>query len=1222
MKHQFRRFPFVCLVAAATMLRSIVATADWDLGDPHKMHYPQLPDTNGLDVSAWNTILADDWTCTQSGPVTGIHFWISWRGDNADWSNVQNLHLSIHKDDRTTYSYSAPQDPPEWTADSMLFNWNFRPAGQGSQGWYDPVLAFFNRPDHQNFFQVNCTGFVPPFTQQVGEIYWLDVHFDLIDSDNGGLVGWKTSGSQQHEDDAVFRHQGGWQRLVDPTNLTQGLDLAFVIDGSGGGGPQPDEFDFGDAPEGALAYPSSGVIGTFPTCQNVLIASWVQHALGLAHFTSGGAPQPAWDAEADGNGGLCPAFNPNQYNQDECFADGDAGLMIPGAYTITGPVGSETVGPCPSGTAFPLGTMCQNAAWGPNVDIWVVNNATMQRYVNVLMDWDQSGFWGGAPTCPAAGPAPEHVLVNFPVPAGYNGPLSTLGPPPFLIGPNPGYVWCRFSITDQQVFTDWDGSGVFADGESEDYLLLVEDEHQQEEADWGDAPTNYPTLSAAGGASHLIIAPPNPKLGVMWGDADPDGQPDPNALGDDNDGVDDEDGVTIPRLIPGRTAGVSILVIGGGGPGGWVEIWIDFDASGAWDASEKVVSAWYASGLYTIPVAVPADAAAGQTFARARINSVGLVGVGGQAPDGEVEDYEVFIEGRCPKWVQPPDCEFGLDMQSWTNRETSTEDGYLVADDWFCDGRPITAIDWWGSYVDWEPTGGNHPPFPRPQGFLLTWYTDVPADRSVTGYSHPGDVLRDEFVTLLPYGSNALGKGEVSERIFCTNTTAYLGHGGATQELEYAYHVDLEEPWLEKEGNIYWLSIQAVYQQDPGVNGWGWKTTAPEWNWLDDAVYHQAGVPIPWEEMTWVPNIPPWSETLSHPYHGESVNMAFRLLSDICPRRCKKWVQPPDMIEGMDMESWRHTDPINPPYVLRADDFISDGRPITDIHWWGSYSNWYAWIPGSEVDPVLAPTSFPWRPLGFQISWHTNDPSAEPCGAPAWPALYTNFVPMRFCHEVFYGTVTQHWMQPVPPATEYYEHEYQYYIDLLDPDVSGEPWLEQTNGHYWLDIQAVFTNVFVPYTDNPVPGTHAGWGWKTTFHVTNCVSVFSKQGGISGSWQEAFRTLPEHRPVDLAFELTTTNVPPPGSTNDWLAAGPFQFTNIWWRNVQVLSNGTPVWTDEVWLYSEGECGCGKQVLQMRSNLVEGTDWTDIVTNYVPRPFNIWTVTSDEPVEFYRIRFEN
>ena len=54
--------------------------ADWDPGDGHKMHFPQLPDEEGWDVNAtFPKVLADDWTCSGTGWVEDIHFWGSWR---------------------------------------------------------------------------------------------------------------------------------------------------------------------------------------------------------------------------------------------------------------------------------------------------------------------------------------------------------------------------------------------------------------------------------------------------------------------------------------------------------------------------------------------------------------------------------------------------------------------------------------------------------------------------------------------------------------------------------------------------------------------------------------------------------------------------------------------------------------------------------------------------------------------------------------------------------------------------------------------------------------------------------------------------------------------------------------------------------------------------------------------------------------------------------------
>ena len=67
------KFVLGLAVAASTMLLAALAVADWDEGDGHKMHFPQLPDPNGWDVAWSNSWLGDDWVCSESGPVSDIH---------------------------------------------------------------------------------------------------------------------------------------------------------------------------------------------------------------------------------------------------------------------------------------------------------------------------------------------------------------------------------------------------------------------------------------------------------------------------------------------------------------------------------------------------------------------------------------------------------------------------------------------------------------------------------------------------------------------------------------------------------------------------------------------------------------------------------------------------------------------------------------------------------------------------------------------------------------------------------------------------------------------------------------------------------------------------------------------------------------------------------------------------------------------------------------------
>jgi hypothetical protein len=231
-----------------------------------------------------------------------------------------------------------------------------------------------------------------------------------------------------------------------------------------------DELDFGDAPECALAYLVPPVVGNFPTCTNNGPAgSFIRHA-GNYEALFG----EFVDYESEGNANWCPQFSPNTYNMDECWLDGDAGLIMPKAYTIVGAIGSETVVPCTDGPTK-LWRTCKMGIWGANVDILVTNNlpAGATAYVNLLVDWNQDGQWGGVSPCQGNLAAPEHALVNFPVPNGYSGPLSALSPPNFRIGPKSNYVWARFSVTESPVAAGWTGIGLFNYGESEDYLLRV-----------------------------------------------------------------------------------------------------------------------------------------------------------------------------------------------------------------------------------------------------------------------------------------------------------------------------------------------------------------------------------------------------------------------------------------------------------------------------------------------------------------------------------------------------------------------------------------------------------------------------------------------------------------------------------------------------------------------------------------------------------------------------
>ncbi len=206
---------------------ALPALADWDPGDPFKMHFPQLPDPTGWDVNAtYPKVLADDWLCTETGPVSDVHLWVSSHQYDGP-PQIQGIHLSIHTDVPDP-AFSHPGELL-WARDFAVPDPHIRirQYGTGPQGWYDPNTGFWQRPDHEVFYQINITDIPEPFLQYVGTVYWLDVSFMVPPGITP--VGWKTS-FLHFRDDAVWGDYPNpqWRELRDPVNQ-QSLDMAFVI---------------------------------------------------------------------------------------------------------------------------------------------------------------------------------------------------------------------------------------------------------------------------------------------------------------------------------------------------------------------------------------------------------------------------------------------------------------------------------------------------------------------------------------------------------------------------------------------------------------------------------------------------------------------------------------------------------------------------------------------------------------------------------------------------------------------------------------------------------------------------------------------------------------------------------------------------------------------------------------------------------------------------------
>lgn len=241
---------FFLVVVSLLFWRGTAVRADWNPGDPYKMHFPQLPDLqNGMNVLATRSLtLADDFQCTESGYITDIHIWGSWLGDQFPVDPASGnsgpgeiaFRLAIKRDIPVDESLSDFSIPGE-----LLWQRNILPGEFQTIFWANSVERFFD-PDQNEVIgqdtEVYQYNFLfdedVAFLQEEGTIYWLQVQaYDPNDPDNddlNSLFGWKTS-ADHWNDDSVWGHlvplqalPGLWGELIDPETGVS-LDQAFVI---------------------------------------------------------------------------------------------------------------------------------------------------------------------------------------------------------------------------------------------------------------------------------------------------------------------------------------------------------------------------------------------------------------------------------------------------------------------------------------------------------------------------------------------------------------------------------------------------------------------------------------------------------------------------------------------------------------------------------------------------------------------------------------------------------------------------------------------------------------------------------------------------------------------------------------------------------------------------------------------------------------------------------
>jgi len=385
---------------------------DYRVGIGYK--WIQKPDlsTEGIDINASEPfILADDFLCTTTGPITDIHLWGSWKFDEMPQMDPHNVwfRLSIHEDipaGTGGVPYSRPGN--------VLWMREFTPGSFGAipyamqilEGWMNPPQDYIFPGDYtcwQYDFLIEDGQFYQRGTEEEPIIYWLDVQ--AMPMDQAFQFGWKTS-VEHWNDDAVWGigvepYTGPWNELVYPPMhefAGKSIDLAFAITG------KASERDWGDAPD--RPYPTKSATGG------------ASHAIIPGVFLGN-----TIDAETDG--------------QPDPMAMGDD---INPLFGIDDEDGVTFLTPLVSGQMATISVVASTSGF---LDLWI--------------DYNINGTW--------ADPL-EQVYFALPIGPGPNT-LQFLVPPGLL----PGQTFARFRFHTSP--TPLPFTGPAADGEVEDYVVDI-----------------------------------------------------------------------------------------------------------------------------------------------------------------------------------------------------------------------------------------------------------------------------------------------------------------------------------------------------------------------------------------------------------------------------------------------------------------------------------------------------------------------------------------------------------------------------------------------------------------------------------------------------------------------------------------------------------------------------------------------------------------------------
>lgn len=246
-----------CAVCAAVVCVLWVSPvmADWEEGDPAK--WEQLPDfsPDSFDVNVKLNVLADDFLCTETGPITAVHLWMSWKNNGFPGNGAfQDMWISFHADEvvgdpmmedghRPGTELWRKKISKEYVTEVLL-----TPEAPILSNWYDPHDPPPTNwwPESEDMYLWNIdleswardngdTLFIQEGTQDTPMIYWMDVQ--AYDYPTLPMPGWHTtdqgwgSPAMWISSSDYYTNPTNWAKLTYPggANVGQPMEFAFVI---------------------------------------------------------------------------------------------------------------------------------------------------------------------------------------------------------------------------------------------------------------------------------------------------------------------------------------------------------------------------------------------------------------------------------------------------------------------------------------------------------------------------------------------------------------------------------------------------------------------------------------------------------------------------------------------------------------------------------------------------------------------------------------------------------------------------------------------------------------------------------------------------------------------------------------------------------------------------------------------------------------------------------